>query len=884
MSPDPGDTLVHHIVDEILLTNDADFEQLDYEIAATLRGLSYNKLMEILKSPSEISALKYSDPNGNEITISADVKNRLQAFVPFANACQNSFGVPSLDGKVDLLTKNRIHFDGYIEYEYNPKKPTVYDPKLARESSDKRTKVVVPLNNYTANVNAPPSYPISNRPVPSKSDQLVNTFEKGRRNLENYPVMKHDDEYDNWNRLLKAFAATDRCSEVLDPSYSPQPDETEVFYLKQRYMFTVLLKTCKTTKGDELVKKYEHSYDAQKIYRELSRYYTESQVADLRTDDLLKKIVSARMPRVLQKSRKEYLADLKEHIRQYNALVPFGSQLTDTFQLDVIKRFAASDPQINQSKLIIEGIQLATGQKMAAPKAMGVLEYNAISADAQDAASILELRDLRYKPNKGRRAYSSDLTGIGGAALSEDDYVQKHWVSYQASRALGPDLGYTTDYDYGRDTNDIMDDVREVYRSQSRNRNYARGDDDRKNTQQDGSDRCRLSNDTFKTLSQQDRTLFSAISNEGTTIISNYFKNLALQHPSKQTVASKVPGRNAHFSEIDENGDEEGEGNEDPGTRGAASRTVQTHLISTAFSSPFDTESLPRDGAFEANNATMDLEPTNPVRFLSQSIARDDKSETSSKPPDLVEREDSVSSADGDDSFFDGQGSFQLVMPKKKKKKKKKTKNNRRPSAPAAPHETPSAAADTRAANAFEIMKYNWDESASETDSRQASMAKRSYRVSKSERRSQATSLVDRGANGMIAGADVRLIARVDPRRTIDVTGLADHQITDLSIGSYGAVCETNQGPVITIFHEAAGYGRGKSILCPIQMEDFCVKVGDRPVALGGTQSITTLEGFVIPLDVINGLCYMKLRPFTDQEWRDLVHVEMTSGTEWDPT
>lgn len=78
------------------------------------------------------------------------------------------------------------------------------------------------------------------------------------------------------------------------------------------------------------------------------------------------------------------------------------------------------------------------------------------------------------------------------------------------------------------------------------------------------------------------------------------------------------------------------------------------------------------------------------------------------------------------------------------------------------------------------------NDSASETDSRQANMATRSYCVSSGERRSQATSLVDRGANGMIAGTDVRLIARVDPRHTNDVTGLADHQITDLSIGSYG--------------------------------------------------------------------------------------------------
>ncbi len=216
------------------------------------------------------------------------------------------------------------------------------------------------------------------------------------------------------------------------------------------------------------------------------------------------------------------------------------------------------------------------------------------------------------------------------------------------------------------------------------------------------------------------------------------------------------------------------------------------------------------------NNAMMDLEPTNPVRFLSQAIARDDESEASSKPPDLVERADSVSSADGDGSFFDGQEGFQLVLQKKKKKGKKKKKKDGEPDVPPASHELPSAADESRAANAFEIMRYDWPGdsaseteshgvSASETEGRQVNMVQRSYRVSSSERRSQATSLVDRGANGMIAGADVRLIARVDPRRTIDVTGLADHQITDLSIGSYGAVCETNQGPMIVIFYEAAG-------------------------------------------------------------------------------
>jgi hypothetical protein len=43
------------------------------------------------------------------------------------------------------------------------------------------------------------------------------------------------------------------------------------------------------------------------------------------------------------------------------------------------------------------------------------------------------------------------------------------------------------------------------------------------------------------------------------------------------------------------------------------------------------------------------------------------------------------------------------------------------------------------------------------------------------------------------------------------------------------------------------------------------------------------LEGYVIPLDIINGLPYMKMRPPSDDELRDLPHIIMTSGERWNP-
>jgi hypothetical protein len=53
---------------------------------------------------------------------------------------------------------------------------------------------------------------------------------------------------------------------------------------------------------------------------------------------------------------------------------------------------------------------------------------------------------------------------------------------------------------------------------------------------------------------------------------------------------------------------------------------------------------------------------------------------------------------------------------------------------------------------------------------------------------------------------------------------------------------------------------------------------------VGGTQSITTIDGYVLPLDIINGLPHMMARPFSDREWDDYPHVVMTSDGDWNPT
>ena len=130
--------------------------------------------------------------------------------------------------------------------------------------------------------------------------------------------------------------------------------------------------------------------------------------------------------------------------------------------------------------------------------------------------------------------------------------------------------------------------------------------------------------------------------------------------------------------------------------------------------------------------------------------------------------------------------------------------------------------------------------------------------------------LVDRGANGCVFGDDVRTIS--ESNRSVDITGVDNHQICNIKIGTSGGVINTQNGPVIAIFHQGAQNGRGKSILSCAQMEHFQADVNDKSIRVpGGTQCIRTLDGLVIPLNMRNGLPYIDLRPYTvtglRQEW-----------------
>ena len=93
----------------------------------------------------------------------------------------------------------------------------------------------------------------------------------------------------------------------------------------------------------------------------------------------------------------------------------------------------------------------------------------------------------------------------------------------------------------------------------------------------------------------------------------------------------------------------------------------------------------------------------------------------------------------------------------------------------------------------------------------------------------------------------------LSPPVHISVTGIGNHRINDIKVGTVGGVLLTQLGKVIGIFNNYANVDNGHSIHSCIQLEHSCNQVDNRHPSLGGKATIVTNDGYVSPLSFISG-------------------------------
>ena len=141
--------------------------------------------------------------------------------------------------------------------------------------------------------------------------------------------------------------------------------------------------------------------------------------------------------------------------------------------------------------------------------------------------------------------------------------------------------------------------------------------------------------------------------------------------------------------------------------------------------------------------------------------------------------------------------------------------------------------------------------------------------------------LVDHGANGGLAGSDMRGIHRT--YRKIKIQDIDNHEVTGLDVVTAATLLNTPQGKVIGIFNEYAYLWKGSPIHSSGQLEWLQTNVDETSVKVGGTQLINTLDGYSVPLPIKDDLAYATSlgRP-TEQDMDTYPHVFITSPDKWD--
>ena len=177
-----------------------------------------------------------------------------------------------------LITYMKHVFSEYMSEEVRPDPFHIFSPEEWSQHTSTMMRTIL-VQNLPTLIGPQPviSGPISSSRPTGYSPAAIElmSFKKGiKREIAAYPSLKDEKYFDGFKRSLFIVAKTHKCSEVLDPNYTPgsEPEEEELFEAKQTFMFSVFNTNLQTDMGKTIVRRHLVSTDAQAVWKELSEH------------------------------------------------------------------------------------------------------------------------------------------------------------------------------------------------------------------------------------------------------------------------------------------------------------------------------------------------------------------------------------------------------------------------------------------------------------------------------------------------------------------------------------------------------------------------------------------------------------------------------------
>jgi len=139
-----------------------------------------------------------------------------------------------------------------------------------------------------------------------------------------YPYLREDKGFNSFEINVVALARTHGMSNVLDPLYQPVThQDTELFRLHQNFMFSMFALHVSTTKGKQLIRRYNKTSDAQSFWSDLVKYHRVSTKADGTKQILMEWLTTTTLDREnWHGSHEDFIDYWLEQLRLYHELAP----------------------------------------------------------------------------------------------------------------------------------------------------------------------------------------------------------------------------------------------------------------------------------------------------------------------------------------------------------------------------------------------------------------------------------------------------------------------------------------------------------------------------------------------------------------------------------
>jgi hypothetical protein len=228
-----------------------------------------------------------------------------------------------------------------------------------------------------------------------------------------YPDLSTFAKFDEYERSYVAIARLQGTSEVLDPTYGPDPsdaDEVALFDRKNIYMNTVFSQTFKDPKAKQIYRL--HTPNAQRIWQEVMNHARSSATAIVEADEIRQKIVNARFDK--GKSAASFLTYFNKLFMDYHERTEPRAHFTDDMKISLLQASVTGCPELNSVKAQVD-IQRRTFSCYFPGSPMPPLGYDAYF-------NLLYQAAVTYDTNRKHRSLGTNGNNRNVHFAEYDDY------------------------------------------------------------------------------------------------------------------------------------------------------------------------------------------------------------------------------------------------------------------------------------------------------------------------------------------------------------------------------------------------------------------------------------------------------------------------------